>query len=414
MMKKLLLTAFLLGGMFAASAQPSSLIVIYDAWTNPQATGYAANQPVWIKVDAGVMGTTQYKYTTDSNGNVWDTISHPGAATVSFITYDCQGNIISDTKSITLNDNWVGDTAIVTCPLQLNCQSFIRTVGNLSGLTFTFQDSSFSVPSNNDVSHMSVWDFGDGNYSTVVNTWGVPHTYASPGTYNVCLISIDEDTLNGVTLCMDTVCQTITVGGANPTNFCTASYWVDTLGSGAGTVNIYNSSTPVSSAAYQTTYSWDFGDGSAPVTSAYPSHVYANPGMYQVCLTITSVDAQNNICTDTYCDSLGMDANGNLIYKTSAGFTLNVLDPATIGLEDLSLESIEMYPNPASTEVNVNLAGVGGSVNWRLTDLKGSVVKAGTESSSELTIDLNNVNRGVYFVTLETEKGIGNYKLVVE
>ncbi len=412
-MKKVLLTLSLVGAMFAATAQQQSLILVYDAWTNAMGTGSVANQPVWVNVNAGLMGSAQYQFTTNSSGNVWDTIPHPGAATVTFITYDCQGNIISGTKSITPNNSWTGDTAIVTCPLVLNCQSFMNVVGSSSGQTFSFQDSSFSAPRGNAISHISFWDFGDGNSAVVMNGWSSPHTYAAPGVYNVCLISIDQDTVNGITLCADTVCQLVTVGGGNPTNFCTASYWVDTLGSGAGVVNIYNTSTPLSSAAFQTTYVWDFGDGSAPSTSAFPSHVYANAGVYQVCLTITSVDAQNNICTDTYCDSLGMDANGNLIYKTSAGFALNVLDPATVGLNDFSLKDIELYPNPANTEVNVSLGSVSGNVSWKLSDLKGSVIKGGT-TTTELKIKLNDVNSGVYFISLETENGIGNYKLVVE
>lgn len=37
----------------------------------------------------------------------------------------------------------------------------------------------------------------------------------------------------------------------------------------------------------QVTYSWNFGDGSAPGTGATPTHVYANPGTYTVVLTET-------------------------------------------------------------------------------------------------------------------------------
>jgi PKD repeat protein len=37
-------------------------------------------------------------------------------------------------------------------------------------------------------------------------------------------------------------------------------------------------------------YSWDFGDGSAAVTDAAPTHVYALPGTYTVTLTTTAAD----------------------------------------------------------------------------------------------------------------------------
>jgi PKD repeat protein len=413
-MKKVLLTLFLLGGIYASSAQ-QSLILIYDAYTNAMGTAFAANQPVWVKVSTN-LSTLQYQFTTNSNGTVYDTIPHPGtAATVTFITYDCQGNLISGTKSITPNNTYTGDTVIVPCALQLNCQSYMNVSGSASGLTYRFQDSSFSVPPTNDVSHISYWNFGDGNSTVVLNGWNASHTYAAPGVYNVCLVSVDEDTLNGVVLCADTVCKTVTVGGGNPAGFCAASYWLDTLGSGSGIVNIYNSSTPANSnAAYQNSYSWDFGDGSAAVSSAFPSHVYANPGMYQVCLTITSVDAQNNVCTDTYCDSLGMDANGNLIYKTNAGFTLNVLDPATIGLMETSLSEVKLYPNPAVDEVTVNLGANSGAVTWTLVDLKGTVLKTGTATQPEFTLNLATVPTGIYLIGIEGENQLRHFKLIVD
>ncbi len=53
-----------------------------------------------------------------------------------------------------------------------------------------------------------------------------------------------------------------------------------------------------------TTYSWNFGDGD---TSALrnPSHTYALPGAYYVCLTVTRTGAGGSVlCTSTQCDSI--------------------------------------------------------------------------------------------------------------
>ena len=51
---------------------------------------------------------------------------------------------------------------------------------------------------------------------------------------------------------------------------------------------------------------WDFGDGSGS-TDAYPTHVYNSDGPWLLCLTMTSAN-----CTDTYCDTISVDANGIL------------------------------------------------------------------------------------------------------
>jgi hypothetical protein len=47
------------------------------------------------------------------------------------------------------------------------------------------------------------WDFGNGATSTFANP---AHTYAAPGTYNVCL-----SIFNSTTLCADTICTLVTV-----------------------------------------------------------------------------------------------------------------------------------------------------------------------------------------------------------
>lgn len=54
-------------------------------------------------------------------------------------------------------------------------------------------------------------------------------------------------------------------------------------------------------------YLWDFGDGGSS-TEAQPTHVYSQPGKYQVCLTITA----SNSCQSSICNilQLGNGING--------------------------------------------------------------------------------------------------------
>src|SRR5204863_254436 len=51
-----------------------------------------------------------------------------------------------------------------------------------------------------------------------------------------------------------------------------------------------------------TSYLWTFGDG-ATSSAVAPWHLYANPGAYYVCLTITISTSSGN-CTSTLCDSI--------------------------------------------------------------------------------------------------------------
>ncbi len=125
----------------------------------------------------------------------------------------------------------------------------------------------------------ALWDFGSG---TPVNSVGMAtHTFSSSGTYTVSL----TNTLNG---CSSTTTMTdyITVFPAPDASFTTNTTQLSQLNT---TVHFENNSSNA------TTYSWDFGDGSATSAAVNPTHEYPiDPGSYVVTLTATNEGG----CTD--------------------------------------------------------------------------------------------------------------------
>src|SRR5205814_2140884 len=53
----------------------------------------------------------------------------------------------------------------------------------------------------------------------------------------------------------------------------------------------------------QLSYSWDFGDGSAPSTKANPKHTYDNHGLYRAQLTVN--DGRGRTSTDQVTITVG-------------------------------------------------------------------------------------------------------------
>lgn len=145
-----------------------------------------------------------------------------------------------------------------------------------------------------------VWDFGDGTGSSSMNP---THTYNSPGTYNVCLVTL---TGNGQQC---SSCQTITITGGGTT--CNASFNANQV-QGTTTWNFTNTST--GNIGY---YVWDFGDGTFS-TLVNPSHTYTANGTYYACLTIS--DSMQS-CIDTYCDTIivgtGTSCNANFGWQNN-------------------------------------------------------------------------------------------------
>ena len=257
-----------------------------------------------------------------------------------------------------------------------------------------------------------VYDFGNGYTATHSPAIGSSHyNYSTSGTYQICLTNFYL--YRGDTVCFSTACSTVVV---SLNKFCQASYIVDTANSYQGNVFIWNTSTPSNnSSIHANSYQWNFGDGNTS-NQPFPVHTYANPGVYAVCLTLTSVDSANNICTDTFCDTLGVDSLGNLIYKTTSGFTLNVLDPNAIGLKERIVEEFAVYPNPANDMVTMAWNEVvSGEMKWQITDLKGAVLMKGAEDASnkkEMQLNVSRLKAGVYILSASHKNSpVAHYKL---
>lgn len=86
----------------------------------------------------------------------------------------------------------------------------------------------------------------------------------------------------------------LTVNPAPDANFVTAGAPGDPLCLGETSVFTDNSS-PIQSSNL-VAWNWDFGDGSPPVGTQNPTHVYTQPGQYDVSLTVTDA----NTCTNNY------------------------------------------------------------------------------------------------------------------
>ncbi len=282
-----------------------------------------------------------------------------------------------------------------------------------------------------------LWDFGDGNTSTMQNP---SHTYAMAGSYTVCLTTI--------TACgADSTCatQTVTICN-NPT-----AAFSETNNDPSFDFTDGSSTTGV------VTYSWDFGDGNTS-TQQNPSHTYVDNGTYTVWLIITDdcgVDSVsmsvtvNNGCTDpvasftqsgteptftftntstsstntTYSWDMGdgttytsADANHTYTSNNTYTVTLIVTDDcgadtttqtvtvSTIGLLDLEGETFVAYPNPANNVLNIQSSK--NIVLVELMDMAGRVVVRNEYNAQNVTVKTSQLAEGQYTLRAKQEDGV--------
>lgn len=82
---------------------------------------------------------------------------------------------------------------------------------------------------------------------------------------------------------------------------------------------------------------------------------------------------------------------------------------ATIGFAEASKNNYSLYPNPASNYVRIN-SGITDEAKVCIYDMTGRLVKEVNISEINTTIDLNDINKGVYFVDVNGKVE----KLIVE
>ena len=81
-------------------------------------------------------------------------------------------------------------------------------------------------------------------------------------------------------------------------------------------------------------------------------------------------------------------------------------------LGSLSEETLTVYPNPASDLLNINSNNQ--ILNIKFLNYTGQIVTDNKFHSKEVIINTSVFNSGIYFIQIETEKGISTKKVVIE
>ncbi len=206
------------------------------------------------------------------------------------------------------------------------------------------------------------WLFGDESPS---NTQYEPeHTYEQAGVYNVTLQSI---------ACNDTVSYTATICVGTPSaNF---SYTLNSNGEISCTN--YSQLGNNFTTQLQGTYTWFFGDDTAPSNELHPTHTYAQNGIYP--LTLQAV-----WCEDT-------------LYYSEEIAIFNV----GVGQAIEEVGEVLVYPNPASSELVFasNLSHYQ-AATIEIYSITGKLLQSVEISAKVLELDVASYANGLYFYTV--------------
>ncbi len=130
-------------------------------------------------------------------------------------------------------------------------------------------------------------------------------------------------------------------------------------------------------------WEWDFGDG-AVGSGAHPVHVFAKSGEYPVTLRVD----------DGYCQS-----DLSQVIEVQAATQLSTADPG----------SLELYPNPTSTQLNIRAPLPTGPVSLRLWHPSGQLVRRYDAHHPGATFQhqlaLGDLPAGLYLLEIQAAQG---------
>lgn len=212
------------------------------------------------------------------------------------------------------------------------------------------------------------WHTGDGQVS---NFQTLRKTYDMSGRFRVMLV-LNATSFSQPTGCFDTMYFTIAVKPDPRKNLRINSdtQYIDT--------NFFRFENFDTAIASQT---WYFGDGDSSALDSC-SHSYADTGNFKLILRVKTKDG----CVG------------------DKEYLLRVFDTAKLsGINELQTNKLRLFPNPAHTLLNVHLDDYHPNDVLLIIDIQGRVLKKIALNSSDINIDISDLNNGIYVVRIERE-----------
>jgi PKD repeat protein len=297
-------------------------------------------------------------------------------------------------SGIKCKDQMCSFVDIKSCgPDTANCGLHAQFSSKTDSCTATFTNTS-TVGVGNTITRYH-WTFGDGDSSNIKTP---THVYARSGFYLACL-TIESVNAAGIK-CQDSKCHPLYIDGCDkdPIECNILAGFEYKNDSTSYTFDNY------SLAGFETTIigqKWTFGDGESSFVGN-PTHVYAKPGKYMVCLVVTG----KNIAMDATCE----DKKCRLVDTKDNKRTIATNENSSF---------MELYPNPAKDVVNINYKmAAAGQVNITITNIQGkilAVVQDGYQAAGDHSLTWNaDIPQGWYLISIKTDAGIEQKQLIIQ
>jgi len=102
----------------------------------------------------------------------------------------------------------------------------------------------------------------------------------------------------------------------------------------------------------------------------------------------------------------------NCVWVTTSTGLSRICDFAS-GIEEEELVQVNVFPNPASDFINVQIPDVN-KCEWQLVELSGRVISQSQVMETNFGIGVKDLSAGIYLLRVNTEKGIATKKIMIK
>ncbi len=309
----------------------ANITVSYPACGSAISVSYGSGGAVTLTANTPA-GTSGMTYSWDYG----DTNTGTGSPTTH--TYPSNGYYtVTLTATSSAPCSWTSTlaTTITNSPNNYSCATAHAAFTSIiSSNSASFTNTSTNPSSLQGFNINYTWYYGDGTNGTSSS-----HTYATAGTYMLCLAMHWLDTPSNTQICSDSNCQNITIGS---TTTCTStagfSHSFDPFDSNLLNEGFYNSSNPGTlSSGHVARYILRYGDGAFDTVlhHEYVMHDYASTGTYTATMIVLILDSPGMTlaCSDSTTASIIMNyqpcgTNFTASYGAAGATTFTANTPA--------------------------------------------------------------------------------------
>jgi len=104
---------------------------------------------------------------------------------------------------------------------------------------------------------------------------------------------------------------------------------------------------------------------------------------------------------------------GQLPSGTEPIDSLQILYDQLLGIKENTLQQkVKLFPNPASSSIQINIDASVSFENYTIYDVNGKKVMSGKTNGSNTSLEVSNLSKGLYFITLKGDQGVVSLQFV--